>query len=87
MAADGGVAGPGGRTEMEAYLIAAEEIVITDRMHVQCDGGGGALGHPVEYLTLIKGGQAVCKYCDRRYVHKTHPDCVEIRAKGRKFAA
>lgn len=73
--------------EAEAYLVDGEEIVITDRMNVQCDGGGGALGHPVEYLTLVKGGQTVCKYCDRRYVHKSHPDCAEIKRKGQRFAA
>lgn len=76
-----------GMAEAEVYLIDREEIVITDQMHVQCDGGGGALGHPIEYLTLIKGGQAVCKYCDRRYVHKSHPEVAEIRKKGQLFAA
>ena len=73
--------------EAEAYLVDGEEVVITDRMHVQCDGGSGALGHPIEYLTLAKGGQAVCKYCDRRYVHKSHSDCAELRKLGRPFAA
>ena len=72
--------------DWEVYLIDREEVVITDEMHVQCDGGG-ALGHPVEYLTLIKGGQTVCKYCDRRYVHKSHPDCALIRKTGQRFAA
>ncbi|MEZ5863062.1 MAG: zinc-finger domain-containing protein [Geminicoccaceae bacterium] len=56
-------------------------------MHVQCDGGGGALGHPVEYLTLEKGGQTVCKYCDRRYVHKSRAEAEAIRKAGRRFAA
>jgi len=71
----------------EVYLVDGEEIVITDRLHVQCDGGGGPLGHPIEYLTLEKGGQTVCKYCDRRYVHTSHPDTAEIRKKGQRFAA
>jgi uncharacterized Zn-finger protein len=71
----------------DIYLVEGEEIVITDRMHVQCDGGGGALGHPVEYLTLEKGGQTVCKYCDRRYVHKSRPEVAEIRRTGQLFAA
>lgn len=73
--------------EAEAYLVSGEEVVITDRMHVQCDGGNGPLGHPVEYLTLEKGGQTVCKYCDRRFVHKSHPDAAEIRRIGQRFAA
>jgi len=73
--------------EQEVYLLDGEEIVITDQMQVQCDGGGGALGHPVEYLTLVKGGQATCKYCDRRYVHISNPACVDIRKGGKSFAA
>jgi uncharacterized Zn-finger protein len=32
-----------------------------------CDGGGGALGHPVEYIQLdtISKEPAVCKYCGK----------------------
>ena len=73
--------------EDEVFLVDGEEIVITERMQVQCDGGGGPLGHPIEYMTLVKGGQTVCKYCDRRYVHKSHPDCANIRQSGKSFAA
>lgn len=73
--------------DIEAYMVGGEEIVITDKMHEQCDGGGGPLGHPVEYLTLEKGGQTVCKYCDRRYVHKSHADVAAIRQQGQRFAA
>jgi len=34
-----------------------------------CDGGGGSLGHPVEYiqLELKKNEPAVCKYCGLRF--------------------
>lgn len=71
----------------ETYLVDGEEVVITDRMHVQCDGGNGPLGHPMEFLTLEKGGQTVCKYCDRRYIHKNHPEAAEIRGRGQRFAA
>lgn len=71
----------------EVYLVNGEEVVITGQMHVQCDGGNGPLGHPVEYLTLEKGGETVCKYCDRRYLHKSHPGCAEIRKQGQLFAA
>ncbi len=70
----------------EVYLVDGEEIVITGKQHVQCDGGG-ALGHPIEYLTLVKGGETVCKYCDRRYLGKSHPASVEVRQKGQRFAA
>lgn len=72
---------------VEVYLLDGEEVVITDQMYVQCDGGAGLLGHPIEYLTLVKGGQVVCKYCDRRYVHKSHATCADVRKRGQRFAA
>lgn len=40
-----------------------------------CDGGGGVLGHPVEYIQLAtktEGKPQVCKYCGLRYVHDHH---------------
>jgi uncharacterized Zn-finger protein len=42
--------------------------VTTDR--VGCDGGGGALGHPLVYLNLTKEGFVDCPYCSRHYVLK-----------------
>ncbi len=40
---------------------------------ISCDGGG-ALGHPVIWLTLIKQPSertlAVCPYCSRQFVSK-----------------
>jgi len=42
--------------------------VETDR--VGCDGGGGALGHPLVYLSLVKEGFVDCPYCGRHYVLK-----------------
>ena len=37
-----------------------------------CDGGGGALGHPLEYIKIgYRGGEPVsCIYCGLRYVQK-----------------
>ncbi len=35
---------------------------------VGCDGGGGALGHPLVYLSLAKEGFVDCPYCGRHYV-------------------
>jgi len=35
---------------------------------VGCDGGGGALGHPLVYLRIEADGQVVCPYCSRRFV-------------------
>lgn len=45
-----------------------EEIRVTGH-RVACDGGGGALGHPLVYLELGAEGVAECGYCDRRFVH------------------
>lgn len=35
---------------------------------VGCDGGGGALGHPLVYLSLTREGAIDCPYCGRHYV-------------------
>ena len=33
-----------------------------------CDGGGGALGHPLVYLRFDGKPSVDCYYCSRRYV-------------------
>mmetsp|Transcript_18708 Transcript_18708/g.20339 ORF Transcript_18708/g.20339 Transcript_18708/m.20339 type:complete len:108 (+) Transcript_18708:70-393(+) len=37
-----------------------------------CDGGSGALGHPLEYIQLhtVSDKPQVCKYCGLRYISK-----------------
>mmetsp|Transcript_23361 Transcript_23361/g.38430 ORF Transcript_23361/g.38430 Transcript_23361/m.38430 type:complete len:102 (-) Transcript_23361:66-371(-) len=35
-----------------------------------CDGGGGSLGHPIEYITLTSPVANECKYCGLRFVQK-----------------
>ena len=45
------------------------EIIETEDTTVACDGGGGALGHPRVYLTLV-GGKVMCPYCSRLFVRK-----------------
>jgi uncharacterized Zn-finger protein len=77
----------GARQVEEFLLVDDREVVLTDALHVRCDGGAGALGHPVEFITLEQGGRAVCKYCDRRYVHKSHPEAAALAARGRPFVA
>lgn len=69
------------------YLVDDREVVLTSRLHVRCDGGNGPLGHPVEYLTLEKGGEVVCKYCGRRYIHVGAPAAATIRERGTPQAA
>ncbi len=71
----------------EFLLVDDREVVITDAMHVRCDGGGGPLGHPMEFMTLEGDGEVVCKYCGRRYVHVTNAEAETIRAASRPFAA
>jgi uncharacterized Zn-finger protein len=44
------------------------ETIIVETATVGCDGGGGALGHPLVYLTMGRNGVVDCPYCGRRYV-------------------
>ena len=46
---------------------APEVIEVTSR-RVKCDGGGGALGHPVVYYDMGEENFVECGYCDRRFV-------------------
>lgn len=46
------------------------ETIEVDHDPVGCDGGGGALGHPLVYLTLGAQHEAVCPYCSRKFVLK-----------------
>lgn len=50
--------------------IPAPEIIEVDGDKVGCDGGGGALGHPLVYLNLGEPGQIDCPYCGRRYIRR-----------------
>ena len=45
------------------------ETIKVDTTTVNCDGGGGALGHPCVYLQIKpEVGEIECPYCSRRYV-------------------
>ena len=44
-----------------------EEILVTSK-RVACDGGGGALGHPLVYMDMGDDDYVECGYCDRRFV-------------------
>jgi len=46
------------------------DFSLVDTRRVSCDGGGGALGHPRVWLELGGDDEAVCGYCDRRFVLK-----------------
>jgi uncharacterized Zn-finger protein len=67
------------------YLVDDREVVITPHDHVACDGGGGALGHPIEYMTLGEKGEVICKYCGRRYLAVDHPEADTVRREGTPY--
>jgi len=46
------------------------ETIEVDTKRVACDGGGGALGHPMIYLEMGDKREVVCPYCSRRFVLK-----------------
>ncbi|CAM9326717.1 unnamed protein product [Heterosigma akashiwo] len=56
-------------------LIAKVAPIEVDGHIAVCDGGGGALGHPLEYIQLDTKdltAPQTCKYCGLRYVGKHH---------------
>ena len=44
------------------------EVFFTESTRVACDGGGGALGHPIVYMEMGDSQYGECGYCDRRFV-------------------
>jgi len=53
---------------MSNTATAAPEIVETTKTRVSCDGGEGALGHPLVYLSIDENdGYVECPYCDKRF--------------------
>ena len=55
----------------DAIVPQAEEILVTQK-RVACDGGGGALGHPLVYLEMGDETSVACTYCDRSFVLSAH---------------
>ena len=43
------------------------EVIYVDKQRISCDGGGGALGHPIVWYSL-EDGEAECGYCDRKFI-------------------
>jgi len=46
------------------------EVIEVTQEKVGCDGGEGALGHPLVYLTLDSTGKVDCPYCGRRFIRR-----------------
>jgi len=53
-------------TDAEEARPPPEEFVVTTH-RIKCDGGGGALGHPLVYYDIGEKGFVDCLYCDRRF--------------------
>jgi uncharacterized Zn-finger protein len=51
-----------------------DEVIVVTSPVVGCDGGGGALGHPLVYLRIEREGEVVCPYCSRRFVLAGDPE-------------
>ena len=53
-------------------LIEQHPIVYVEGESAICDGGGGALGHPLEYISLQRPHVVErCKYCGLRFASKS----------------
>ena len=44
------------------------EVIYVDQRKVSCNGGGGALGHPMVWYEMGDDDVVECKYCDRRFI-------------------
>ncbi|KAJ1451552.1 hypothetical protein M885DRAFT_529448 [Pelagophyceae sp. CCMP2097] len=61
-------------------LIGGISVILVDGEGASCDGGGGALGHPIQYLQLTNcfdNNPVPCLYCGLRYLK--NPDWVKKR--------
>lgn len=43
------------------------EVIVSASRRVKCDGGGGAMGHPVVFYDMGEENFVECLYCDRRF--------------------
>ena len=60
---------PAHRSDAEELVARVPVIEVASRVAL-CDGGGGATGHPIEYIKLDKRdghSAATCTYCGLRY--------------------
>ena len=66
----------------EVFMFEGGEVALVSSRHVSCTGAEGTLGHPIEYIALGAEGDAVCNYCDRRFLHLSNPVAKAVREKG-----
>lgn len=55
-------------TPGDADALPPPETITVTSHKVKCDGGGGALGHPVVFYDMGEENFVECGYCDRRFV-------------------
>lgn len=60
----------------------ADTVIVVVDHRISCDGGGGALGHPLVWMEMGKSGEVVCKYCDKRFVQQGGPKDPDVIAKA-----
>jgi uncharacterized Zn-finger protein len=46
------------------------EVIQSESRTVGCDGGGGALGHPLVYLDMGEKSEITCPYCSQNFALK-----------------
>lgn len=46
------------------------ETIIVESRKISCNGGGGALGHPIVWYEMGDEDMVECMYCDRRFILK-----------------
>lgn len=68
-------------TDMKSTTTPDPEVVYVNAHRVACNGGGGALGHPVVWYSL-EDGEAECGYCDRKFIYR--PEAADEAAPGVK---
>ena len=44
------------------------ETILVDSRKIACNGGGGALGHPLVWYEMGHEDMVECMYCDRRFI-------------------
>lgn len=45
-----------------------EMTIMTTKARVSCNGGGGALGHPLIWLNMGSDDTVTCPYCSRHFI-------------------
>ena len=55
-------------SEPSSTAFDAPETVYVEDHKVSCNGGGGALGHPLVWYEMGADEMVECQYCDRRFI-------------------